>query len=101
MRYARPVKGGSMAELTVDLDRSSPVPLYFQVAAADRGGHRGAASSPPATGWRTRSASPTGSGLSRPTMRRAIQELVDKGLLVRKRGSAPRSCTARSSARSS
>ena len=25
-------------------------------------------------------------GLSRPTMRRAIQELVDKGVLVRKRG---------------
>jgi DNA-binding GntR family transcriptional regulator len=74
-----------MAELTVDLDRSSPVPLYFQVsrqieAAIDGGqlapGDRLENEISLADRW----------GLSRPTMRRAIQELVDKGLLVRRRG---------------
>jgi DNA-binding GntR family transcriptional regulator len=74
-----------MAELTVDLDRSSPVPLYFQVsrqieAAIDAGelapGDRLENEISLADRW----------GLSRPTMRRAIQELVDKGLLVRRRG---------------
>ncbi|HEV7657663.1 MAG TPA: GntR family transcriptional regulator [Mycobacteriales bacterium] len=74
-----------MTELTVDLDRSSPVPLYFQVsrqieAAIDSGdlapGDRLENEISLADRW----------GLSRPTMRRAIQELVDRGLLVRRRG---------------
>lgn len=74
-----------MAELTLDLDRSSPVPLYFQVsrqieAAIDAGtlapGDRLENEISLAYRW----------GLSRPTMRRAIQELVDRGLLVRRRG---------------
>ena len=74
-----------MSELTVDLDRSSPVPLYYQVsrqieAAIDTGelapGDRLENEISLADRW----------GLSRPTMRRAIQELVDKGLLVRRRG---------------
>jgi DNA-binding GntR family transcriptional regulator len=74
-----------MTELTVDLDRSSPVPLYYQVsrqieAAIDTGelapGDRLENEISLAGRW----------GLSRPTMRRAIQELVDKGLLVRRRG---------------
>jgi DNA-binding GntR family transcriptional regulator len=74
-----------MTELTVDLDRSSPVPLYFQVsrqieAAIETGqlapGDRLENEISLADRW----------GLSRPTMRRAIQELVDKGLLVRRRG---------------
>jgi DNA-binding GntR family transcriptional regulator len=75
----------SVADLSVHLDRSSPVPLYHQVArqveaAIERGdlspGARLENEIRMAERW----------GLSRPTMRRAIQELVDKGLLVRKRG---------------
>jgi DNA-binding GntR family transcriptional regulator len=78
-------RGVPMTELTLDLDRSSPVPLYFQVsrqieAAIDSGvlapGDRLENEISLADRW----------GLSRPTMRRAIQELVDKGLLVRRRG---------------
>ena len=74
-----------MTELTVDLDRSSPVPLYFQVSrqieAAIEGGQL-------APGDRLENEISLADrwGLSRPTMRRAIQELVDKGLLVRRRG---------------
>lgn len=71
--------------MTFDLDRSSPVPLYYQVsrqleAAIERGdlapGDRLENETGLARRW----------GLSRPTMRRAIQELVEKGLVVRKRG---------------
>ncbi len=69
----------------VGLDHSSPVPLYFQLAsqleaAIDRG-DLGA-------GQRLDNEIQLADrlGVSRPTMRRAIQELVDKGLLVRKRG---------------
>jgi DNA-binding GntR family transcriptional regulator len=71
--------------LSIALDRSSPVPLYFQVAgqieaAIERGEL--------APGQRLDNEIDLADrlGLSRPTMRRAIQELVDKGLLVRKRG---------------
>lgn len=74
-----------MPELMFDLDRSSPVPLYYQVsrqieAAIERGELEAGARLENETGLARRW------GLSRPTMRRAIQELVDKGLVVRKRG---------------
>lgn len=67
------------------LERNSPVPLYFQVAQ-----HLEQAI--------VSGAIPNGSrfdneiqlaerlGLSRPTMRRAMEHLVDKGLIVRRRG---------------
>ncbi|WP_304999752.1 GntR family transcriptional regulator [Geodermatophilus marinus] len=70
---------------TFDIDRSSPTPLWFQLSHAIESAI-------------SEGRLPTGSrlenelslaeryGLSRPTVRRAVQELVDKGLLVRKRG---------------
>lgn len=71
--------------LFMDLERSGPIPLYFQVAqkieSAIMDGQLPAGSrleNEVALGDRL--------GLSRPTVRRAIQELVDKGLLVRRRG---------------
>lgn len=73
------------ARADVEIDRNSPVPLYFQVATRLQqlieDGHM-----------------PVGSrlenevdladrlGVSRPTMRRAIAYLVERGMLVRKRG---------------
>src|SRR6202035_931471 len=69
----------------LDLDRSSPVPLYFQVAqqieqAIERGDLG------PGMKLENEIELADRFGLSRPTMRRAIQELVSKGLLVRKQG---------------
>ncbi|MEV0424384.1 GntR family transcriptional regulator [Streptosporangium canum] len=73
------------AKLSIDLDRSSPVPLYFQVAeqiseAIQRG------DLPPGSRLDNEILLADRLGLSRPTVRQAIQYLVDKGLLVRKRG---------------
>ena len=71
--------------LFADLNRTGPVPLYYQVSrrleAAIRSGEV-------APGVRLENEIAIGErlGLSRPTVRRAIQELVDKGLLVRRRG---------------
>jgi len=71
--------------LFMDLDRSGPIPLYFQVAqrieSAIRNGDLPA-------GSRMENEISLGNrlGLSRPTIRRAIQDIVDKGLLVRRRG---------------
>ena len=71
--------------LFVDVDRSSPIPLYFQVSSrieqAIRDGQIPA-------GSRLENEISLGErlNLSRPTVRRALQELVDKGLLVRRRG---------------
>ena len=76
---------GGVAELLVNLDRSSPVPLYHQLvkeleAAIARGevakGDFLDNELSLAELWR----------VSRPTVRRAIQELVDGGVLVRRRG---------------
>lgn len=69
----------------VKLDRSSPVPLYFQVAEQlERAIHDGRIV--PGERLDNEIAMATDLGLSRPTMRQAIQVLVDKGMLVRKRG---------------
>lgn len=68
-----------------DLDRNGPMPLYYQVSsrleAAIRSGEI-----PPGARLENEIAIGQRLGLSRPTIRRAIQELVDQGLLVRRRG---------------
>lgn len=73
-----------VAALAVELDRSSPVPLYFQLAQAIEGAIRRRTC--PGDRFENELALAKRLNLSRPTTRRAIQELVDKGLLVRKRG---------------
>ena len=67
------------------VDRNSPIPLYFQVAQ-----HlENAISSgelPTGTLLQNEVDLARSLGLSRPTMRRAMQHLVDKGLVTRRRG---------------
>lgn len=67
------------------MDRSSPIPLYFQVAqhleTAIADGTLAAG-----TLLLNEVDMAEALALSRPTMRRALQSLVDKGLLVRRRG---------------
>ena len=71
--------------LPIELDRSSPVPLYFQVAQVfEKAILEGELK--PGDRFENELALAGRLNLSRPTTRRAIQELVDKGLLVRKRG---------------
>ncbi len=71
--------------LFLDMDRTGPIPLYFQVSsrleAAIREGQI-----PAGARLENELSIADKLGLSRPTVRRAIQELVDKGLLVRRRG---------------
>jgi DNA-binding GntR family transcriptional regulator len=69
----------------IKVDRLSPVPLYFQVAQRleeliESG------EMPPGHQLENEISLADQLGLSRPTMRQAIQRLVDKGLLIRKRG---------------
>jgi DNA-binding GntR family transcriptional regulator len=73
------------AALPLQVDRNSPVPLYFQVA---QHLEHLIESGDLAPGTRLENEIDLADrlGLSRPTMRRAIQYLVDRGLLVRKRG---------------
>ena len=67
------------------IDRNSPVPLYFQVAQHfENAIHTGAI--PTGTLFQNEVDLAASLGLSRPTMRRAMQHLVDKGLVVRRRG---------------
>ncbi len=72
-------------ELFMDLDRTGPVPLYFQVARRLRTAIESGELAP---GSRIENEVKLAEdlGMSRPTIRRAIQELVDQGLLVRRRG---------------
>jgi GntR family transcriptional regulator len=72
-------------ELDITLERNSPVPLYYQLAQSIE---NAIATGTLAPGDRLENelSLTTRLGLSRPTARQAIQELVKKGLLVRKRG---------------
>ena len=67
------------------IDRNSPVPLYYQVAqhleSAINSGQL-----PTGTLLQNEVDLAQSLGLSRPTMRRAMQHLVDKGLVTRRRG---------------
>jgi DNA-binding GntR family transcriptional regulator len=67
------------------VDRASPVPLYFQVAQAIEAAIIDGRL-PPGTRFDNEVQLAEQLGLSRPTMRRALQYLVDKGVLVRRRG---------------
>jgi GntR family transcriptional regulator len=74
-----------MAALPIQIDRTSPVPLYHQlaeqlIAAISDGTLR------PGDPFENELAMSDRLSLSRPTVRRAISELVNKGLLVRRRG---------------
>src|SRR5947208_16640889 len=71
--------------MLIRLDRSSPVPLYFQVAQHLE--HLIESGELP-MGTRLENETDLAGqlGLSRQTMRRAIEYLVDRGLLVRNRG---------------
>jgi GntR family transcriptional regulator len=72
-------------ELDITLDRTSPVPLHHQLSQAiEQAITTGQLS--PGDRLENELALTSRLGLSRPTARQAIQELVKKGLLVRKRG---------------
>jgi len=75
----------ALESLDFALDRGSPVPLYYQLAqqleAAIEHGDLA-----PGNLLGNEIDLSTRLGLSRPTVRQAIQSLVDKGLLVRRRG---------------
>ncbi|MFJ1589078.1 GntR family transcriptional regulator [Kitasatospora albolonga] len=76
---------GADQPLPLSVDRTSPVPLYFQLAqqleAAVEQGRLA-----PGTLLGNEIELAHRLGLSRPTVRQAIQSLVDKGLMVRRRG---------------
>src|SRR6266545_8270026 len=77
--------GAPMPVPAIRINRSSPIPLYFQVTAQIEAAIDAGELSP---GERLpNEIDLAGSlGLSRPTMRRALEDLVNKGLVVRKRG---------------
>ncbi|MEQ3552759.1 GntR family transcriptional regulator [Pseudonocardia nematodicida] len=72
-------------QVDVRLDRSSPVPLYHQLAQAIEGAIE-EGSLQPGDRLENELSLIERLGLARPTARQAIQELVRKGLLVRRRG---------------
>jgi DNA-binding GntR family transcriptional regulator len=71
--------------MPIRVDRSSPIPLYFQVAQHLENMIE-SGELPMGTRLENEADLAGKLGLSRPTMRRAIEYLVDRGLLVRKRG---------------
>ena len=72
-------------QLDIVLERNSPVPLYHQLAQSIEHAIM-VGDLAPGDRLENEMALTTRLGLSRPTARQAIQELVKKGLLVRKRG---------------
>ncbi|MCU1475335.1 MAG: GntR family transcriptional regulator [Subtercola sp.] len=72
-------------DLFMDLDRSGPIPLYYQVARRMQDAIE-SGDLPPGARIENELKLAEHLGISRPTIRRAIQELVNQGLLVRRRG---------------
>jgi len=71
--------------LFADIDRDSPIPLYFQVSKKLEHAIR-TGTLTPGTRIENEISLSERLGLSRPTIRRAIQSLVDSGLVIRRRG---------------
>lgn len=84
-RSPRAVAGATPVGLDFALDRSSPVPLYYQLAQQLEAAIQCGVLSPGSL-LGNEVALAGRLGLSRPTVRQGIQNLVDKGLLVRRRG---------------
>jgi GntR family transcriptional regulator len=76
---------GAESVLPISVDRSSPVPLYFQIAEQLRLALE-AGDLTPGSRLATEIAFASQLGVSRPTMRKAMELLVGKGLVVRQRG---------------
>lgn len=72
-------------EIAVQIDRSSPVPLYHQLA-GQLAEAITSGTMQPGDPFENELALTARLSLSRPTIRRAIGELVDQGLLIRRRG---------------
>ena len=82
---SRMTEAPAARELDITLERNSPVPLYHQLAQSiEHAINTGALS--PGDRLENELSLTSRLGLSRPTARQAIQELVKKGMLVRKRG---------------
>ncbi|MGW3729704.1 GntR family transcriptional regulator, partial [Streptomyces sp. NPDC000851] len=80
-----PSTDSGLAAVRFTLDRTSPVPLYHQLAQQlEAAIERGVLA--PGDRLGNEIDLSVRLGLSRPTVRQAIQSLVDKGLLVRRRG---------------
>lgn len=75
----------AVASLSLNIDRSSPVPLYHQVVQGIESAIR-SGELVPGTRLDNEIELAARLNLSRPTMRKAMDELVRSGLLVRKRG---------------
>ncbi|GHH91448.1 GntR family transcriptional regulator [Streptomyces capillispiralis] len=82
---ARAVTEPALSTLDFALDRGSPVPLYYQLAQQLEAAIEHGVLAPGNLLGNEVDLS-VRLGLSRPTVRQAIQSLVDKGLLVRRRG---------------
>lgn len=82
---ARAVTAPALSSLDFTLDRGSPVPLYYQLAQQLEAAIEHGVLAPGNLLGNEVDLS-VRLGLSRPTVRQAIQSLVDKGLLVRRRG---------------
>jgi DNA-binding GntR family transcriptional regulator len=84
-QVSRYPSGMSAQQVQVTIDRASPVPLYHQLAEQlSRSIVEGQLK--PGDPFENEVAVAERLQLSRPTVRRAIQELVDQGMLVRRRG---------------
>jgi GntR family transcriptional regulator len=82
---ARPTAAAALGSLDFALDRGSPVPLYHQLAQQLEAAIEHGVLAPGNLLGNEVDLS-VRLGLSRPTVRQALQSLVDKGLLVRRRG---------------